>query len=154
LNKHDESNQKTSLAPEFPGLKGPLTISIWHVYDKPIPSGYHVLVERLWPRGQRKTDLPLDNWAKNLAPSTALRQWFHHDPTLWEGFRQRYLAELQGHIPEAHGLLTAAVGQNLVLLYAAHDQQHNGALVLADFLRGLVQAPEDQQHRRVTRPRN
>ncbi|AIA55623.1 DUF488 domain-containing protein [Acidithiobacillus caldus] len=144
---HEESSQNTFHEPEHPGSSGPLAIRIWHVYDKPIPAGYRVLVERLWPRGQRKTDLSLVNWARNLAPSTALRQWFHHDPALWEEFRQRYLAELQDRVPEAQALLTAAAGQDLVLLYAAHDQQHNGALVLADFLRGLVQESHDQQHR-------
>lgn len=109
----------------------------WRVYDRPFPEGYRVLVERLWPRGLRKTDLALDYWTKDLAPSTKLRQWFHHDPERWVEFRERYLAELQAH-PEAVSALTSQFkGDTLLLLYAAHDTAHNGALVLADFLRSL-----------------
>ncbi|MGK9450860.1 DUF488 family protein [Igneacidithiobacillus siniensis] len=123
-----------SPAPQAQELDGLCTIHVWRVYDKPIPPGYRVLVERLWPRGQRKTDLPLDDWTKNLAPSTALRQWFHHDPSLWPEFRQRYLVELQDHEAEARSLLAAARGKDLILLYAAQDREHNGALVLRDFV--------------------
>jgi len=113
-------------------------VCVWRVYDRPIPEGYRVLAERLWPRGQRKSDLPVDHWAKELAPSSELRRWFHHDPALWEEFRQRYLAELQRQEHSARALLDAAADRDLVLLYAAQDREHNGALVLAEFLRGLI----------------
>lgn len=58
--------------------------------------GLRYLVERLWPRGIKKSDLPLDGWIKDLAPSTELRQWFAHDPAKWDEFQRRYFAELDG----------------------------------------------------------
>lgn len=106
----------------------------WRVYERPLPSGFRVLAERLWPRGVRKQDLPLDAWPKALTPSTALRQWFHHDVTLWEEFRHRYLQELAQQTIEAERLLDSAAGMPLILLYAAQDKMHNGALVLKTFL--------------------
>ncbi|MBU2753441.1 DUF488 family protein [Acidithiobacillus sp. CV18-2] len=107
------------------------------VYECPLPSGYRVLAERLWPRGLRKSDLDLAAWPKDLAPSTELRQWFGHDPERWEEFRQRYWEELQSHRDIARQLLEDAKSQPILLLYAAHDQEHNGALVLRDFLRQI-----------------
>ena len=118
-----------------------IAITTWRVYAHPLPPGYHVLAERLWPRGLRKADLPLDAWPKDLTPSTALRQWFAHDPVRWEEFRKRYLAELAEQQETARALLTQAAGSPLILLYAAHDQEHNGALVLRDFLQSLVKSP-------------
>lgn len=109
----------------------------WRVYQKPYPAGYRVLVERLWPRGVRKADLSLDAWAKALAPSTELRQWFAHDPAHWDAFQHRYRQELTAALPAARELLLAAGGQPLILLYAAHDEAHNGALVLQHFLQDL-----------------
>jgi len=118
-----------------------ITITTWRVYAHPLPAGYHVLAERLWPRGLRKADLPLDAWPKDLTPSTALRQWFAHDPVRWDEFRKRYLAELAEQQETARALLTQAAASPLILLYAAHDQEHNGALVLRDFLQALVKSP-------------
>ena len=114
-----------------------VSIQIWRVYHKPRPAGYAVLVERLWPRGIRKADLALDEWAKDLAPSTALRQWFGHEPERWEEFQRRYRLELADAVPAARQLLGAAGGRPLILLYAAHDEAHNGALVLQGFLQDL-----------------
>lgn len=119
----------------------PIPIQIWRVYHKPRPVGYAVLVERLWPRGIRKADLALDQWAKDLAPSTALRQWFGHEPERWEEFRRRYREELAAAVPAARQLLAAAGDRPLILLYAAHDEAHNGALVLQGFLQDLGAAP-------------
>lgn len=115
----------------------PTPIQIWRVYHSPRPAGYAVLVERLWPRGIRKADLALDAWAKDLAPSTALRQWFGHEPERWEEFRRRYREELAAAIPAARQLLSAAGDRPLILLYAAHDEAHNGALVLQGFLQEM-----------------
>lgn len=70
-------------------------IKIKRVYEQPSKEdGYRVLVDRLWPRGIRKEDAVLDEWAKVLAPSVSLRKWFGHDPALWDTFRQRYQTEL------------------------------------------------------------
>lgn len=110
----------------------------WRVYDRPFPEGYRVLVERLWPRGLRKADLSLDFWAKDLAPSTELRLWFHHQPERWTEFRERYVGELQQHPEAVSAIFSQAKGNTLLLLYAARDETHNGALVLADYLRSLL----------------
>ena len=72
-----------------------MSITIKRVYEPATKAdGYRVLIDRLWPRGLKKEAVPLDLWAKELAPSTALRQWFGHDPALWDGFRHRYASEL------------------------------------------------------------
>jgi uncharacterized protein YeaO (DUF488 family) len=96
--------------------------------------GRRVLVERLWPRGVPKARLRLDEWAKDVAPSPALRQWFGHDPERWPEFRRRYLAELRGHPAAWQPLLAAARRGRVTLIYAAHDIAHNGAVALKAFL--------------------
>ena len=96
--------------------------------------GRRVLVERLWPRGVPKARLRLDEWAKDVAPSPALRQWFGHDPAKWKQFEQRYWKELQQR-KEAVALLRQKAKTNTVtLIYAAKDERHNGALVLKEFI--------------------
>jgi len=96
--------------------------------------GMRVLVERLWPRGVSKARLRLDLWAKDAAPSTALREWFGHDPERWREFRSRYFAELRAHPDAWQPLVAAARRRRVTFIYAAHDPEHNGALVLKAFL--------------------
>ena len=96
--------------------------------------GYRVLVERLWPRGVRKAELPLDAWLKEVAPSTELRRWFGHDPARWAEFRRRYWAELKQQ-PDALALLREKARRGTVtLLYAARDPEHNNAVALKGML--------------------
>lgn len=94
--------------------------------------GYRVLVERLWPRGVRKADLALDAWEKELAPSHALRKWFAHDPARWSEFKQRYRHELaEPPAPERLRALAQHAADGVVtLVFAAHDTEHNNAVVL------------------------
>jgi uncharacterized protein YeaO (DUF488 family) len=94
--------------------------------------GYRVLVERLWPRGIRKEALALDAWAKDVAPSTALRKWFAHDPERWDEFQRRYHAELQrGPAAEALRTLKEHVASGPVtLVFSSHDATHNSAVAL------------------------
>jgi uncharacterized protein YeaO (DUF488 family) len=108
----------------------------------PMCDGYRVLVDRLWPRGRSKAQLALDAWARELAPSTALRQWFGHDPARWDEFCTRYRAELRGTDQRARlrALLHAAGEGPLRLIYAAHDAEHNHARVLRTRLRQLAAA--------------
>lgn len=96
--------------------------------------GARILVERLWPRGIRKTDLPLASWLKEVAPSTGLRQWFSHDPAKWTEFQHRYTAELHAHEAELAPLLAAARSGTLTLIYSSHDTEHNNAVVLKHYL--------------------
>ena len=95
--------------------------------------GKRVLVERLWPRGVKKQVLQLDAWMRDVAPSTELRKWFNHDPKKWNEFRERYFAEL-GANPEGWHALTENAPNRLTLVYSAHDEEHNNAVALRDYL--------------------
>jgi len=98
--------------------------------------GLRVLVDRLWPRGVKKSDAAIDLWAKSIAPSTALRKWFAHDPARWPQFRQRYAAELRSHRKELAGLRAEARRKTLTLVFAARDECRNDAVVLRNVLLG------------------
>lgn len=110
-------------------------IRLKRVYEPPSPAdGTRVLVERLWPRGASKENAAIDLWLKEVAPSTELRQWFAHDPAKWKEFKARYKVELR-ESPEAVRLLLQKSREGTItLVYAARDQEHNGALVLKDYL--------------------
>ena len=96
--------------------------------------GVRFLAERLWPRGIRKTDLKLDGWPKDVAPSTELRKWFGHDPAKWKEFQRRYRAELDQH-PEAwQPILGAAKKSRVTLLFSSHDAEHNNVVALKAYL--------------------
>ena len=104
------------------------------VYDRKAPEdGKRILVDRLWPRGVSKANARIDLWLKEVAPSTALRQWFGHDPARWTGFKQRYRTELK-HNPAWPELQALAQQKDLTLVYAARDQAHNEAVVLKQLL--------------------
>lgn len=110
-------------------------IRIKRTYDPPARTdGQRILVERLWPRGMKKEALELDAWQKEVAPSTALRQWFGHRPERWEEFRRRYEKELSANPAAWSGLLEASKKGRVTLLYSAREAEHNGAVVLRDFL--------------------
>lgn len=100
--------------------------------------GERILVDRIWPRGVKKTDLHLDGWPKELAPSTELRKWYGHEPERFEEFRRRYLAELaQPERAEAlDGLRALATERPVILLTATKDADHSQAVVLAALLQG------------------
>jgi uncharacterized protein YeaO (DUF488 family) len=111
-------------------------IQLARVYDHgPHPaSGPAFLVERLWPRGVRRDDIPLDGWCKDVAPSTELRKWFGHDPAKWAEFRRRYNAELDANPAGWQPLAGAATNGTVTLLYSSRDREHNNAVVLRDYL--------------------
>ena len=93
--------------------------------DASSDDGTRVLVDRLWPRGVSKERAKLDLWLKEIAPSTDLRKWFHHDAAKWEEFRQRYIHELENN-PDAVEKLTAlAKDGRITLVYGARDDAHN-----------------------------
>ena len=96
--------------------------------------GCRVLVERLWPRGVSKSKAAIAVWLKEVAPSAELRKWYGHDPERWEEFRRRYRDELRSN-PEAVSELRGKEREGKVtLVYATHDVEHSGALVLKEFL--------------------
>ncbi|PAU93330.1 hypothetical protein CK503_12555 [Aliifodinibius salipaludis] len=96
--------------------------------------GYRVLVDRLWPRGVSKKEAWLDEWLKEIAPSTELRKWFDHDPDKFDEFSDRYKSELTQKEEVVEHLLKIAEEQKITLLYAAKDEGHNHAQVLKEFL--------------------
>jgi uncharacterized protein YeaO (DUF488 family) len=116
-----------------------MAIRIKRVYDAAKPDdGVRFLVERLWPRGMKKTDLVMDDWLKEVAPSTELRKWFGHDPARWTEFRRRYLAELSQRPEALEAIVAAARRGNVTLLYSARDEEHNAALALQGYLKRKV----------------
>ena len=117
-------------------------VRIKRAYEPAAPGdGTRVLIDRLWPRGIKKEDLAIDQWNKELAPSTALRQWFGHDPALWGEFEQRYAAELQPHAEPLDALRALARKGVLTLMYGAHDEVHNNAVALRALLLALPDKP-------------
>jgi len=122
-----------------------MAVAVKRVYESVSRSdGARVLVDRLWPRGLRKSEIALDEWLRDLAPSDELRQWFHAQPERWLLFRKRYLKELAR--PDAENDLRklyslAHKRKRLTLLYASKNQQHNNAVVLKDLLDGMRKPP-------------
>jgi uncharacterized protein YeaO (DUF488 family) len=100
-----------------------------------IDDGFRVLIDRLWPRGVSRQRAKLDEWNRDLAPSTELRRWFGHDPERFEEFRRRYLEELRAQRPALAELRRRAREGRLTLVYGARDSEHNDAVVLAEALR-------------------
>jgi uncharacterized protein YeaO (DUF488 family) len=112
-----------------------MNIRLKRAYEQPLPDdGTRVLVDRLWPRGIRKKDAAIDHWAKELSPSTALRKWFAHGPDRWEEFCRRYRMELNAHPEELDRLRELAKKGAITLVFAAHDEVRNNAVVLRELL--------------------
>ncbi|NMO56912.1 DUF488 domain-containing protein [Actinoplanes sp. TBRC 11911] len=110
-----------------------MTFRVKRVYDAPSPDdGYRVLVDRLWPRGVTKERAALDLWAKEVAPSTDLRVWFHQHPDEFDVFAERYRTELDANPAAVDRLRDLA--PVVTLLYSVHDREHNHAALLAEYL--------------------
>ena len=110
---------------------------VWirRAYDEPTHNdGYRVLVDRVWPRGVSKEDAQLDEWCKQIAPTTELRKWFGHDPERWDGFRSRYRAELGDRDDLVEALVERTRRQRVTLVFGAKDTEHNQAVVLAELI--------------------
>ena len=105
------------------------------VYDPPdAGDGTRVLVDRIWPRGLTKSEVSMDLWLKEIAPSTALRKWYGHDPARWQEFCRRYAGELDEN-PQLTTLLKVRSGEGIVtLLYSARDSRHNQAVALKAYM--------------------
>lgn len=109
-------------------------VQLKRAYETPSPDdGMRVLVDRLWPRGLAKSKAAIDHWLKDVAPSDELRRWFGHDPARWAEFQRRYKAELS-HNAALDELRSLARKERLTLVYSAHDEAHNQAVVLKDVL--------------------
>jgi uncharacterized protein YeaO (DUF488 family) len=115
-------------------------IRIKRVYASPDGSdGVRILVDRLWPRGVTREATRIDEWRKDLAPTTVLRKWFGHDPSKWEEFQSRYRNELEaaGKMEELRSLGERARRETITLLYAARDEVRNNAVVIKKLIEKL-----------------
>ena len=114
----------------------PMTVFITkRIYQLADPNdGYRVLVDRLWPRGVSKERAALDEWAKVVAPSTELREWFAHDPAKFTGFAERYIREVQQNSAAAAIIASWREHPKVTLLYGARDEHNNEAMVLQNYL--------------------
>jgi uncharacterized protein YeaO (DUF488 family) len=108
---------------------------IKRAYEKPAADdGQRILVERLWPRGLTKEKAAIDEWMKEISPSPELRKWYSHDIAKWDEFQKRYRAELSEHKDLVEALRSKEKKGRVSLIYAAHDEEHNSALVLKTYL--------------------
>jgi uncharacterized protein YeaO (DUF488 family) len=115
-----------------------IDVRLRRIYDESLPAdGTRVLVDRLWPRGISKDRAQLDLWCKDVAPSSELRTWYHHDPALFDEFAQRYRAELEepGQAAAFADLCRLAERGTLTLLTATKDVERSEAAVLVDLIR-------------------
>ncbi len=110
-------------------------VKIKRVYD-PVSAddGKRVLIDRLWPRGIKKEKAHVDEWMKEIAPSTGLRIWFSHDPAKWQEFRKRYRKELEDHAALLEKLRAEAKKGTVTLVFASKDVEHVNAVVLKELL--------------------
>ncbi|MCK9297017.1 MAG: DUF488 family protein [Desulfobulbaceae bacterium] len=116
-----------------------MDIRVKRAYERPDNSdGIRVLVDGIWPRGLRKEDAGLDEWLRDIAPSSGLRKWFNHDPARWEDFVEKYSRELDSRGELVRKLVGLAAKGRLTLVFAARDREHNNAVVLLGYLRDLL----------------
>ena len=113
-----------------------MNVRIKRIYEPPAPSdGDRILIDRLWPRGFTHEQARIDDWVRDLGPSTELRRWFSHDPARFDEFRRRYTLELATKKSKLTELRRRARTRPLTLVYSARDTEHNDAVVLAEVLR-------------------
>lgn len=112
-------------------------IKLKRAYEPPAAEdGTRILIDRLWPRGLKKANAAIDEWMKEIAPSTELRKWFAHDPKRWPEFQRRYKSEIRQHPEQFERLRALSRHGPITLVFSARDEAHNDAVVLKDFLVG------------------
>ncbi len=110
-------------------------VKLKRAYEPPASDdGTRILIDRLWPRGVKKANAAIDEWMKEIAPSTELHKWFGHDPERWPEFRRRYKSEIRQHHEQFDRLRNLAQHGRITLVFSAHDEAHNDAVVLKDLL--------------------
>jgi uncharacterized protein YeaO (DUF488 family) len=116
-----------------------VSIRLKRVYEKPARAdGRRVLVDRIWPRGLKKEEARIDQWLREISPSTRLRKWFGHDPVRWKEFKERYAAELDDQREQVEQLAQEARKGTLTLLFGAKDSEHNNAVALKEYLQAKI----------------
>jgi uncharacterized protein YeaO (DUF488 family) len=122
-------------------------LHIKRVYEPPAKDdGTRILVDRIWPRGLSKQRAAVDEWIKEIAPTTALRSWFGHDPQRWPEFRDRYFKELRSNTELVARLVSLTADEPATLLFAAHETQRNNAVALAEYIKSLSLDPHQRDH--------
>ncbi|PKN30896.1 MAG: hypothetical protein CVU64_01065 [Deltaproteobacteria bacterium HGW-Deltaproteobacteria-21] len=117
--------------------------------EKKASDGRRILINRVWPRGVSKSEAEVDEWLKELSPSSELRKWFGHNPDKWPEFRRRYLEELSSSEkkPLLQDLAQEAFRSNVTLVYGAKDTEHSHAKVLEELLSGLMEKTDEHSGR-------
>jgi len=110
-----------------------MSISLKRVYENP-NDGKRILVERLWPRGLKKNEAKIDDWLREVAPSTELRKWFGHDPAKWSEFKDRYWKELAKKQNIVSKLAKECRKKKVTFVFAAKEQKYNNAVALKEYI--------------------
>ena len=112
-----------------------MSIRVKRVYEPPSTrDGRRILVDRLWPRGLSKADAKIDDWPKDIAPSTELRKWFGHDPERWSEFKRRYFAELESKSDTVRALLDYVRAGTVTFLYSSKERRLNNVVALKEYV--------------------
>ncbi len=112
-----------------------MPILLKRAYEKPSSSdGKRILVERLWPRGLKKENAKIDEWLKELAPSTELRKWYGHDPAKWNQFKEKYWKELQDKDTDLRKLAKESAQHTLTFVFGSKEEKLNNAAALKEFI--------------------
>lgn len=125
-------------------------LQIKRIYETPAPEdGYRILVDRLWPRGMKKSTASLYAWMKEVAPSPSLRIWFAHDPERWDEFCIRYRHELGTSAAQAVGKIISLIHEQgmVTLCYAARDKQCNHARALQEYIKEQQKKKRDNKNK-------
>ena len=118
-------------------------LKIKRVYDPPSPNdGKRILIDRLWPRGLKKEDAKVDDWIKEVAPSTELRTWYGHDPKKWSEFKRRFFSELRRRQDLVEGIVSASRKGTVTLLFGSREERFNNAVALKEFVEARMSASE------------
>jgi len=116
-----------------------MRLQLKRIYDPPADiDGLRILVDRLWPRGLSKADAKIDFWAKEVAPSSELRRWYHHEPEKWPEFKRKYLIELQNNPEAVQELIAKIENKNATLLFGSKETVLNNVAVLKEYLETLL----------------
>ena len=112
-----------------------MKLGLKRAYEPPLfLDGVRILVDRLWPRGLSKTDARIDFWAKEIAPSNALRLWYQHELEKWPEFRRKYMEELRNNDAAIQELIAKLEAENAMLLFGSKELNYNNAVVLKEYL--------------------
>ncbi len=112
-----------------------MSIRIKRVYEPPaVEDGFRVLIDHLWPRGVKKEVAAVDEWLKEIAPSTGLRKWFSHDPEKWKEFKRRYFSELDEKREIVAKLAKKAEMKTVTLVFSSKEERFNNAVALKEYL--------------------